>query len=74
MEKITIELPEGLEFIKDISSVVLTAALVKMLHDKAKEIREIDRIIAKSHLTEKDVEELTDKINESAAKHYSKYK
>jgi len=73
MEKITIELPEGLEFVKNVSSIVLTAALIKMLQNKAKEIREIDRIVAKSHLSEKDVEELTDKINESAANHYSKY-
>ncbi len=73
MEKITIELPEGLEFVKNVSTIVLTAALVKMLQNKAKEIREIDRIVAKSHLTEKDAEELTDKINESAANHYSKY-
>lgn len=74
MEKITIEIPEGLEFIKNISSVVLTAALMKMLQEKANEIREIDKIVSKSKLTEKDVEELTDKIDESAAKHYSKYK
>lgn len=74
MEKITIELPEGLEFIKNVSSVVLTAAVIKMLRDKAKEIKEIDKIVAKSHLTEKDVEELADKINEAAAKHYSRYK
>lgn len=72
MEKITIELPEGLEFIKNVSSVVLTAAVIKMLQERVKEIREIDKIVAKSHLTEKDVEELTDKINEAAAKHYSK--
>ena len=73
MEKITLEIPEGLEFIRNISSVVLTAALLKILREKAKEIKEIDEIVSKSKLTEKDVEELTDKINSSAAKHYSKY-
>ena len=73
MEKITIKIPEGLEFIKNVSSVVLTAALIKMLQEKAKEIKKIDEIFSKSKLTEKDVEELADKINSSVAKHYSKY-
>jgi cell division protein FtsB len=70
MTRITLELPKELEFMKNVPSVVLTAALIKMLRDKAEEIKEIDNIVAKSHLTEKDVEELTDKINESAAKHF----
>lgn len=73
MTKITIDIPDGLEFIKNVSSVVLTAALLKILQEKAKDIREIDKIISKSRLTEKDVEELTDEINKSVAKRYSKY-
>ena len=74
MVKVTIDIPEGLEFMRKIPSVVITAALIKMLQDKAKEIREIDKIVAKSQLTEADVAEFSDKINESIAKHYSKYK
>ena len=74
MTKLTIEIPEGLEFMEKISSIVLTAALIKMLQEKAMEIREIDKIVAKSQLTEKDVEELTEKINTSAVKHYARYR
>lgn len=68
--KVTIELPRELEFVRNVSSVVLTAMVVKMLRVNAKEIHEIDRIVAKSQLNEKDVEELTDKINESGIGHY----
>ncbi len=74
MVQITIDIPKELEFMKKIPSVVITAALIKMLHDKAREIKEIDDIVAKSQLTEADVDELSDKINKSIAKHYSKYK
>ena len=74
MTKITIELPNELEFIRKIPSVVLTAALLKMLKDKAKELKEIDEIVARSELTEKDAEELSDKINSATAKHYSKHR
>ena len=74
MTKITIELPGELEFIRKVPSVVLTAALVKMLKEKAKEIKEIDDILARSKLTDNDAEELSDKINNAVAKHYSKDK
>ena len=73
MTKITIELPNELEFIRKVHSTVLTLAVIKMLKDRAEEIKDIERIVAKSQLTEADVEELTDKINLESSKHYSKY-
>ena len=74
MVKITIEIPDELDFLRKLPSLVITAALIKMLKEKAKEFREIDEIVAKSQLTEKDAEELSDKINNAAAKNYSKHK
>ena len=72
--KITIDLPEELEFMKNIPSIYWKVATVKLLQEKMEEIAEIHRIVSKSQLTENDVEELTDKINNEISKHYSKYR
>ncbi len=70
MTKIDIEIPENLEFIRRMPNVNWTVLVSKMLREKLSEIEEIKKIAAKSKLTEKDVEELSNEINENAARHY----
>jgi hypothetical protein len=78
MTKITIDLPKDLEFMKNVPSVVLTAAVIEMLKEKAERIKELKRlsrmkefIDENSELTEKDVEELTNKINDNISERHS---
>lgn len=78
MAQITIDIPE-ISF-KDFSKkkwerVAREAALeaVKEKLEKLKKIERIKEIAAKSKATEKDVQELTDEINDAVAKHYSQY-
>lgn len=73
MAKITIDLPKDLEFMAKMSSLQWSLWAQRVLREKLEEIEEIKKIAAKSQATEKDVEELSDEINEALWKHYSKY-
>ena len=70
MAKINIEISDDLEFIKKVPNIDWTVLISKMLREKLREIEEIRKIASKSKLTEKDVEEISDEINNNAAKHY----
>ncbi len=70
MTKIEIEIPDELEFVRRVPSINWTVLVSKMLKEKIREIEEIKRIVAKSQLTERDVEEISDEINKNASEHY----
>ena len=70
MEEISIKIPDDLALMKQISDIDWSLLVGKLLRSKLEEISELKKIVAKSQLTEKDVEELSDKINKSLAKRY----
>ncbi len=70
MTKITIEIPEDIAFIKNVSPLDWSLIATKMLQLKLEELTRLKKIISESKLTEKDVDELTNKINESMSKRY----
>ncbi len=70
MVKITIEIPEELEFIKKLPSTYWTIAASNILKAKINEIAEIIKIAEKSKAKEKDAEELTNEIKEAVWEHY----
>lgn len=72
MEKITIEIPKDLAFMKNIPSIYWNIAVSKILKAEIEKIDEIMRIASESKATEKDVEELTNEIKEAIWKHYKK--
>ncbi|MBI2449826.1 hypothetical protein HYV49_06045 [Candidatus Pacearchaeota archaeon] len=72
MGKVELEIPEDLKFIEKASHVDWSILFNKILRAKLDRISRVRRIIKKSKLSEKDVEELSDKINESLSKRYLK--
>ncbi len=68
MAQITIDIPEELEFMKNIPKNKWSQIAIEMLKSKINEASEIIKIAEKSKATEKDVEELTDKIKEGVWK------
>ena len=70
MDKITFEIPEDLEFIKRMPRVDWNILITKMFEEKLKEISKVKCIISRSKLSEKDVGEFTDKINETLSERY----
>lgn len=70
MTKITIEIPEDIAFIKNVPPLDWSLIATKMLQLKLEELTRLKKIISESKLTEKDVDELTNKINESMSKRY----
>ena len=70
MEKITIDLPEDLQFMRKMPSIEWSFIATKILQSKLEEVSNFKRIISKSKATEKDVTELTEKINESLSKRH----
>ena len=70
MVKIDIEISDNLEFIKKVPNINWTILVTKMLKEKLREIEEVKRIVSKSKITENDVKEISDEINENAARYY----
>jgi len=71
MGEIKVEIPEELrEEMEELPGVNWQLVVRRALKRELEEILELKRIISKSKLTEKDVEELSDKINESLAKRF----
>ena len=73
MAQITIDIPDELEFMKDIPKEKWSEIAVSMIKSKLDEAEKIMKIAKKSQATEKDVDELTDKANKGMIKHYSRY-
>ena len=81
MTKITIDVPEELERRAKMLKVELSLLAIKALKDrveKLEEAKERDKIerfrqsVARSKLTEKDVDEISDKINTAMWEHHKK--
>ena len=72
MKTITIDIPEELDFMKNVSSKFWTAAVIEILKLKINKVAEIKRITSKSKATEKDVEELTENVKEAVWKQHSR--
>ena len=72
MAEIVVKIPDELSYIRDASDVEWTLLVNKILQEKFDRIARLQRIVSKSKLTEKDVVEFTDKINESLSKNYLK--
>ena len=73
MAEICIKIPEDLEFLKNIPNIEWNILLNGLIKSKLDEVSRFKKIVSKSKLTEKDVEELSDKINESLSKRFIKY-
>src|SRR4030065_241788 len=58
MEKINIEIPENMKFLKSISNINWTILVGKIIQSELSKIQEIQGIQSESKLTEKDLEEL----------------
>jgi len=63
MVQITIDLPEELGFMRKVPSIAWTIAVSKVMQSKIEETSRFLRIVSKSKASEKDVEELTERIN-----------
>jgi len=72
MVKITIDIPEELEFMKKIPSIKWSFIATKILQSKIEETACFQRTVSKSQATEEDVEELTDEIKEAIWKRHTK--
>lgn len=71
MAELKVEIPEELrEEMKELPNVNWQLVVRRALKRELEEILELKRIISKSKMSEEDVEELSDKINESLAKRF----
>ena len=70
MTELRIKVPEDLEFMKQISDIDWSILFNKFIRSELSKIERLKKGLSKSELTETDVEELTDKINESLSKRY----
>ena len=76
MKKIEIEISDDLEQRAKMLKVRLSILIAEAVKKSLQELEEIERFkrsVAKSKLTEKDVDELTDKINEAMWKRHKAY-
>jgi hypothetical protein len=73
MAEICIKIPEDLEFLKNVPKVDWSILLNEMIKSKLEEISRLKKIVSKSKLTQKDVEELSDKVNTALAKRFDEY-
>ena len=70
MEELIIKISPKLKFIKDVPNIDWPILVNKIISSKLERVFRFQEIISKSKLTEEDVEELSDKINESLSKRY----
>lgn len=68
MTEIRFEIPEELGFIKQVPNIDWSILFNKFIKSKLEEIAELKRGLSKSKLTEENVEEFSDKINEALSK------
>jgi hypothetical protein len=73
MAEIVVKIPKELEEdFKKINPLFLELAIQKLIKEKLEEFVKVERILAKSKLTEKEALELGRKVNKSLAKRYEK--
>lgn len=69
MANITLSIPDDLhQKMKNFSEVKWSEVARKAIQKKVSDLEMLDKLTSKSKLTEKDVEEISDKINKSLAK------
>ena len=73
MTKLNFEIPKDLEFIKQVPDVDWSILIGKIVKSKLDNISRLKRVVSKSKLTGKDVDEFSDKINISLSKRYLEY-
>jgi hypothetical protein len=72
MVKITIEIPDELEFLQErIPSAKWSFIATRVLQDRIKEIAEYNERLSRSEATEEDVKKLADEIKEGVWDRYS---
>ncbi|PIN90145.1 hypothetical protein COU57_04435 [Candidatus Pacearchaeota archaeon CG10_big_fil_rev_8_21_14_0_10_32_14] len=69
--EIKVEIPEDLKFIENVSNLEWNILVSKMLKVNLENISQLKKNLSHSSLTEKDVEEFTNKINISLSKRYN---
>ena len=75
MVQVTIDVPDEFERKAKMLRLELSRIALKAIEERMEEIEKwekFEKSIAKSKLTEKDVEELSDKINTAAWEHHKK--
>jgi len=73
MAEIVVKIPKELEEdFKKIDPLFLELAVQRLIKEKLEEFVKVERIVAKSKLTEKDALELGREVNKSLAKRYEK--
>lgn len=70
MEKIIIELPEDLRFIKGISKIDWNILLGNIIKSEIERIKRVQEIVNNSQINESDIVELSDKINGAISERY----
>ena len=70
MEELIIQISPKLKFLKNVPNIDWSILVNKIISAKLERVFRFQEIISKSKLTEEDVEELSDKINESLSKRY----
>ena len=70
MEEICIKIPEELKFVGQTSKIDWSILVSKVIKLKLDKMVRLQKIVNKSELSEKDVEEFSDKINSSLSQKY----
>ena len=70
MSKIDIEISDDIAFVKKVPKINWSFLVGSIIKTKLEEIAKMQRIISKSKLTEADVDELSEDINNSLSKRY----
>jgi len=72
MAEIKFKIPEDFREFFKVDPLLLQIAFQKFIEEKLEEFRELERIVAKSKLTEEEALELGKLVNKSLAKRYEK--
>ena len=71
MVSVTLSIPQKLrEKMKEHDEIRWSDVMRAIIQRKLEELDELDRIASKSKLTQKDVDEISAKVNEGMAKHF----
>ena len=70
MEDIIVRIPEELKFVRQVPNIDWSILVSKVIKSKLDKIVRLQRIVNKSKFNEKDVEELSDKVNISLSQRY----
>ncbi len=71
MQEVIVKIPRDLEEgFKEVKPIFWQLVVDRAINEELKRLVELKRIVSKSKLTEKDVEELTDEVNEALSRRY----